>query len=162
MPWLNGKSNHGSNPTTWFPFTLSWMPHCWPQKQQWVLTSRSGSRAVSSRCPVWYDRSGPNLCSSSGVAGASVAMRADLARFGVPGRVLREGEHLPPARRADTLVVPGLLARQFVAVAQFPFDQDEILHVGRGRERPPAAGAQRRLLLGADVAVELHPELGRT
>ena len=25
--------------------TLSWMPHCWPQKQQCVLTSRSGSTA---------------------------------------------------------------------------------------------------------------------
>ena len=54
MPLLNGNSSHGSKPMTWLSLTLSWMPHCWPQKQQWVLTSRSGSTPVSSRCPVWY------------------------------------------------------------------------------------------------------------
>ena len=39
----------GFEPWEEFPFTLSWMPHCWPQKQQWVFTSRSGGwRACSS------------------------------------------------------------------------------------------------------------------
>ena len=41
MPRLNGNSSHGSKPITWLSRTLSWMPHCWPQKQQWVFTSFS-------------------------------------------------------------------------------------------------------------------------
>src|SRR5476651_2528212 len=46
MPLFTGKSSQGSKPTTWFSFTLSWIPHCTPQKQQWVLTSLSGSAAA--------------------------------------------------------------------------------------------------------------------
>jgi hypothetical protein len=52
MPLLKGNSSHGSKPTTSLSFTLSWMPHCWPQKQQWVFTSLSGSTAASTRGPV--------------------------------------------------------------------------------------------------------------
>src|SRR6516225_7646585 len=60
MPWLKGNSSQGSKPMTWLFFTLSWMPHCWPQKQQWVLTKRSGSADVSSLSPPEYPRCGPN------------------------------------------------------------------------------------------------------
>src|SRR5262249_47053395 len=161
IPLLKGKSAHGSNPTTVFPFTLSWMPHCWPQKQQWVLTSRSGSADVSSRSPDWYARSGPNFASSSGVAGGSVARRAALGRFRFPGRVLGEGEHLPPARRADALVVPALLAWHLVVIPQLRLDLNQVLHVGGCGERLVAARAPGRRLLRADVAVELDRELGR-
>ena len=35
--------SHGSNPMTLLCLTLSWMPHCTPQKQQCVFTSLSGS-----------------------------------------------------------------------------------------------------------------------
>src|SRR5262245_43984409 len=159
MPWLNGKSNHGSNPTTWFPFTLSWMPHCWPQKQQCVLLRRSGSTDVSSRSPDWYARSGPNFASNPGGAGASVAMRADLARLRFPGRVLGAGEHLPAAGRAEVPVVRALLARHLVVVPQLGLDLDQVPDVGRGRERLAAPRAAGRLLLRADVPVELHREL---
>ena len=54
------------------------MPHCWPQKQQWVLTSLSGSTLVDSRSPVIADRCGPNcsmiFSSSTGI----VAMLVEL------------------------------------------------------------------------------------
>ena len=33
----------GSNPITYLSLTFSWIPHCCPQKQQCVRTSRSGS-----------------------------------------------------------------------------------------------------------------------
>src|SRR6476646_10131217 len=59
MPRLNGKSSHGSKPITSLLRTLSWIPHCCPQKQQCVLTSRSGSTEVDSRAPVIDDRCGP-------------------------------------------------------------------------------------------------------
>ena len=52
MPWLNGKSSHGSKPIRQLSLTLSWMPHCWPQKQQCVFTYLPGSTPVSSRVPV--------------------------------------------------------------------------------------------------------------
>jgi hypothetical protein len=59
MPRLNGNSSQGSKPITSLSRTFSWMPHCWPQKQQCVLTSRSGSTLVDSRTPVIDDRCGP-------------------------------------------------------------------------------------------------------
>ena len=56
--WLNGNSSQGSNPITWLSRTLSWMPHCWPQKQQCVFTSRSGGS------PRLLAASRPAACSS--------------------------------------------------------------------------------------------------
>lgn len=42
----------GSKPITSFALTLSRIPHCWfPQKQQWVATSLSGSTPLSRRMP---------------------------------------------------------------------------------------------------------------
>src|SRR6516164_4447786 len=74
MPLLTGKSSHGSKPMTSLSFTFSWMPHCCPQKQQCVLTSRSGSTEESTRWPVGYPFNGPNLASNSGVRGGSAAI----------------------------------------------------------------------------------------
>jgi hypothetical protein len=39
LPSLKGKSYQGSKPTTALSATLSLMPHCCPQKQQWVSTT---------------------------------------------------------------------------------------------------------------------------
>src|SRR6187399_24544 len=111
IPLLKGKSVHGSKPITVFPFTLSWMPHCWPQKQQCVLTRRSGSTDVSSRSPDWYARNGPNFANSSGVSEASIVICADFARLGFPGRVLDEGQHLSAACWANALIVAALWVR---------------------------------------------------
>jgi hypothetical protein len=51
IPRLNGNSSHGSKPTTFSSRTLSWMPHCIPQNEQWVFTSRSGGRLAASSQP---------------------------------------------------------------------------------------------------------------
>src|SRR5262249_50148641 len=128
MPWLNGKSSHGSKPMTSLSLTLSWMPHCWPQKQQWVFTSRSGSTDESIRRPVGYDFSGPNLARSSGVKGGSAAIRSPFP-CGGPELPLRQAQHLPPAGGAHPLVVAGGVLGPVVPVAQLPLDADQILNV---------------------------------
>src|SRR4051794_40892660 len=125
MPLLNGKSSHGSKPITSLSFTLSWMPHCCPQKQQCVFTRRSGSTDESTRRPVGYDRSGPNVASRSGLRGGSAAIGASLR--GPPGDgaprgrcgpqvSLCQGEQLAPAGGADVLVVAGGVFGPVVAV----------------------------------------------
>src|SRR5262249_55613315 len=157
MPLLKGKSSHGSKPMTSLSFTLSWMPHCCPQKQQCVLTSRSGSIDESMRWPVGYAFSGPNLASSSGVRGGSAALGSSL-EGGVPQVPLRESEQLPPAGRTNVLVVTGGVLGPVVAIAQLPFDNDQIIDVDFRRERLVAAGAGRLLTLLADVRVELDGE----
>src|SRR5919108_4791748 len=43
MPRFTGNSSQGSKPITALSLTLSWIPHCTPQKQQCVLTRRSAS-----------------------------------------------------------------------------------------------------------------------
>src|SRR5262245_39971574 len=115
MPLLKGKSSHGSKPITSLSFTFSCMPHCCPQKQQCVLTSRSGSTEESTRWPVGYAFNGPNLASSSGVRGGSAAIGISL-EAGVPQVSLREGEKLPPAGRTDVLVVSGRVLGPVVTI----------------------------------------------
>src|SRR5689334_22181894 len=140
MPRLKGKSSHGSKPMTSLSLTLSWMPHCCPQKQQCVLTTRSGSTAASMRRPVGYARSGPNFASSSGLRGGSAAIGLCLLLRGVPQVSLGHGEHLAPAARADALVVAGGVIGPFVAVAQLPLDEDQVLDVECRGIRGAAAG----------------------
>src|SRR5262245_31452861 len=159
MPLLKGKSSHGSKPTTSLPLTLSWMPHCCPQKQQCVLTSRSGSTEASTRCPVGYAFSGPNLASSSAVSGGSAAIAPSL--LGGPQVSLRQSEHLPPAGGADVLVVAGGVVGPVVTVAQLPLDDDQVVDVDLRRERPLTAGARGLLAFLPDVPVELDRQLGR-
>src|SRR5215831_9161412 len=128
MPLLKGKSSHGSKPMTSLSFTFSWMPHCCPQKQQCVLTSRSGSTEESARWPAGYAFNGPNLASSSGVRAGSVAIGSSLER-GVPQVPLREGEQLAPAGRTDVLVVARGAIGHVVVIAQLVLDRDQILDV---------------------------------
>src|SRR5262245_56530013 len=114
MPRLNGKSSHGSNPMTRLSRTLSWMPHCWPQKQQCVLTSLSGSTAVESRSPDIDDRCGPKramiLSSSVGIVATMPSLLG--GGCGAAGRcqppplgALCQPEQRAPALGADVLVM---------------------------------------------------------
>src|SRR5437762_6694204 len=105
MPRFTGNSSQGSKPMTALSLTLSWMPHCCPQKQQCVLTRRSGSTELSTRWPVGYAFSGPNFASSSADRGGSVAIGSSFGRRGGPQPPVRQREHLPPAGGADVLVV---------------------------------------------------------
>src|SRR5262249_7994152 len=135
------------------------MPHCWPQKQQCVLTSRSGSTEESMRWPVGYTFKGPNLASRSGVRGGSAGIGGSLEGC-VPQVPLRESEQLPPAGRTDVLVVAGGVLGPVVTIAELSLDNDQIIDVDLGRERFVAAGAGCLLALLADIGVELDRELG--
>src|SRR6187200_885932 len=112
MPLLKGKSSHGSKPMTWLSFTLNWMPHCWPQKQQCVFTSRSGSALVDRRAPVGADRCGPyrSMMRSSSTGIVAISLLLDCGKplglaAGLPGAALGEPEERAPAARADLLIV---------------------------------------------------------
>src|SRR6476661_6919949 len=135
MPRLNGNSSHGSKPITSLSRTFSWTPHCWPQKQQCVFTSRSGSTLVDSRTPVIADRCGPNRSmirrGSTGISATfgylclsfvtwpaeALGRRRPGVQIPLPQRPLRQTEHRAPALGADVLIVPA--ARQLVAKAEF-------------------------------------------
>src|SRR6185312_2023638 len=155
MPRLKGNSSHGSKPMTSLWRTLSWMPHCWPQKQQWVLTSFSGSSLVVPR--TLAERCGPKArmisSSSTGIVAMSGALR--------PARALRQAEDGAAASRADLLVVAGA-ARELVAEAEVMLDGDEVADHRRGRVGGVAAGTARLLAARAGVLVEADAELRRT
>src|SRR5215831_15134363 len=167
MPRLNGKSSHGSKPITSLSRTLSWMPHCWPQKQQCVCTSRSGSALVDSRAPVARDRCGPNrsmICSSLTGSVAMMFFGSGL----LPQRALRETEQRAAAAWTDLLVM-GRRVRlrrnppyaELVREAEVVLDGDQISHHHRGRVRLAAAGARRRTRCRAGILVEADAELRR-
>lgn len=82
----NEKSSHGTKPITWLSRTLSWMPHCCPQKQQWAFTSRSGSTLVDRCRPVMFETCGPNrsmiLSSSAGSVAIVKRLRVSFYVFG--------------------------------------------------------------------------------
>src|SRR5262245_10648481 len=139
MPRLNGKSSHGSKPITSLSRTFNCTPHCWPQKQQCVFTSRSGSALVDLRRPVGTDRCGPN-CSM--ILSSSTGMVATSA----PGGCLREAEQRAPASRTDFLIVAGAARRiHVVREAKLAFDDDEVAHHHRRGEGLAAAAASRLL-----------------
>src|SRR6185436_1893684 len=155
MPRLNGKSSHGSNPMTSLSRTFSWMPHCWPQKQQCVFTRASGGwRAFSSYPPGGASlRCGPHRSmSTSGDAGRSakgVLPHAELGRGQAPALASR-AERLPvTGRPVDRVVEPELGQHG-----------PQVLHMEARGEALAAAGAERRLSRVAHVVVELHPQLG--
>src|SRR6266498_3755930 len=79
-------------------FTLRLMPHCWPQKQQCVDTSLSGTAPVSALAPSIRLRCGPQALTSASSDLGSVAMS-------FPEPPLRDGEQRSPAGGADALVV---------------------------------------------------------
>src|SRR5262245_43114656 len=191
LPWLNGKSVRGSTPTTRSSFTLRYMPHCWPQKQQWVGTRRSGCTPVSSSEPATYANEGPkgsgdvaSVCVPSGVEIVAVllaegalteprvgvrrrrrlplaALDHDPAALTPPQLPLRQREQRTPARRADPLVVADRGIGALVGEAELSLDRDQVLGVHARRERRAAAPAERRLLGSADRLVEPHTDLCR-
>src|SRR6185295_639839 len=147
MPLLTGKSSQGSNPTTWFSFTLSWMPHCTPQKQQCVLTSLSASAAapqppggVSARCGPYCSINCSTVC-------GSLAMAHRL--FDHPG--LRQAQAAALAARAEREVEVEADARHRLL---------QVLDVHHPGEALAAATADGRLL-GVLRAVEDHGEVHR-
>src|SRR5262245_8640322 len=164
FPWLNGKSVRGSTPTTRSSFTLRYMPHCWPQKQQCVGTSRSGWTPVSSSTPVTYASVGPNgsgsvsatrVPSGMEIVAVLLAKRAVTeARIGVgrrrrpplaaldhnptafasPEPSLRQRGQGAPARRTYPLVVLDGRIGTLVAEPELLLDRDQVLRVHAGRE----------------------------
>src|SRR5262249_48983569 len=189
LPWLNGKSVRGSTPTTRSSFTLRYMPHCWPQKQQCVGTSRSGCTPVSSSEPVTYAREGPNgseavpsMGASSGMEVARVlvaegafaetwigvcrsrrepvaALDDDAAPLAPPEPPLRQGGQCAPARRADPLVMLDGRVGTLVAEPELSLDRDQVLRVHARREHRAAAPAASEFLGGADSLVEARADL---
>src|SRR4051812_9976409 len=155
IPRLKGKSSQGSNPITSLPFTFSWTPHCCPQKQQCVFTSRSGSSLELSR--TFPDRWGPKawviLRSSTGTVAKSLPRG--------PERALREPEKDSPAARTDVLVVLQR-ARKLVAEPEVALDRNQIAHHGQRGKGGAATGALRLLGPLAGVLVEADSELGGT
>src|SRR5688500_5434447 len=138
------------------------MPHCWPQKQQWVLTSRSGSMLVDSRAPVIADRCGPKRSMMrTGSTGIS-ATTATLPLVGTavhvlpPERALRQPEERAPAPGADLLIVPA--ARQLVPESKLLLDGDEVANHGHRRVGLPAATTRRLLAARTRVLVEADAE----
>src|SRR6476646_5981285 len=165
MPRLNGNSSHGSNPITSLSRTLSWTPHCCPQKQQWVFTSRSGSALVERRAAVVPERCGPKrsmmFSSSAGILATALPFRRRAHRqLFVPGAALREPEQRAAAFRANLLVVIGP-AIHLVGEPELAFDRREIPHHHRGRVRLAAAPAERLLAARAGILVEADANLRR-
>src|SRR6266545_5578515 len=110
MPRLKGNSSHGSNPMTWLSRTLSWMPHCCPQKQQWVLTRRSAGCSDSSSQPPGgtWDGWGPYCAASAsgdrGGLATGFLLKTKLRR-GNRFAFARGAQLLPVARRSGQRVV---------------------------------------------------------
>src|SRR3954447_7293614 len=82
--------------------TLRLIPHCWPQKQQCVGTTLSGSTPVSARIPSMRLRCGPHALARASSDLGSVAIA-------FPKPSLRDGEHRAAAGGADALIVMWLV-----------------------------------------------------
>src|ERR1041384_3815958 len=52
------------------------MPHCWPQKQQWVSTIRSGSTSAFQPVAGIRFRVGPNWATNSGISTGGLAINS--------------------------------------------------------------------------------------
>src|SRR5204863_7207934 len=92
------------------PRTLSWMPHCCPQKQQWVLTSLSAGCRDSSRQPPGGTkfRCGPyrSISASTGMGGLAMCVLLQTQLRGCDRLALARGaELLPMAGRPRDRVV---------------------------------------------------------
>src|SRR5262245_23558837 len=167
IPRLNGNSSHGSKPITVLSRTFNCTPHCWPQKQQCVFTSRSGSALVESHRPAAGDRCGPKrsmMCSSSVGIVATVLQTSDfrLQTFCMPCPALRQPEQRAPAARADLLVVRGAAFRiHLVRETELTLDGDQIADHDRRRVRPAAPAAARLLGSRARILVERDADLRR-
>src|SRR5262245_20687126 len=159
MPRLKGKSSQGSNPITALPRTLSWMPHCCPQKQQCVFTSLSGASALVPRVPG--ERCGPKASMIRSSSTGSSATLGLLALAG-PSPRLRETEEGATAAGTDLLVVTSWVrSSKVVPEAELPLDGGQIADHGHGREGTSAADAGRLLASFAEILVEPDAELRR-
>src|SRR5690606_26156078 len=78
-----------------------------------------------------------------------------------PDERLRHAVRRAPTRRANPLIVLGLLPWNVVSVTELSFDLDQVLDVPPGTERVPASSAMRRLAFAAGGLVEAHPQLRR-
>src|SRR4026209_2566940 len=99
------------------------MPHCWPQKQQCVLTRRSGSTLVDSRTPLIDDRCGPKRSMMPSAPAGILAIFGLLQHAGAgitPQRALRETEQRTAAAGAHLLIVAALT--HLVPEPELPFD----------------------------------------
>src|SRR5690349_21550715 len=123
MPRLKGNSSQGSKPVTRPSRTFNWMPHCWPQKQQWVWTRRSGACVRSSPQPPGgvNDGCGPKRSTSAASGSGGLATRAPL------DLELGGGERRPLAGRTE--ILPRLAFRRLVIEAELAEDEGEILRV---------------------------------
>src|SRR5436305_11265691 len=89
-------------------FTLSWIPHCCPQKQQCVLTSRSGSTYAFHPVAGIRLSVGPNCVTNSGIVIGGLAIYLSLVlREQLGGCLVRATCHPGPlpvtcAGRQDT------------------------------------------------------------
>src|SRR5262249_41093855 len=146
--------------------TFSCTPHCWPQKQQCVLTSRSGSALVERRTPAMADRCGPNrsmiFSGSTGIVATMPLPRRGetLRQLVAPRPSLRQRDARPPAARTDLLIM--FRARiHLVGEPELPFDDGEVAHHHRRGIRLAAAAAERLVSPRSGVLVEADPDLRR-
>ena len=147
------------------------MPHCWPQKQQCVLTSRSGSTLVDSRDAGHRRevRTEPLDDAQRRSTGSSAIVRPIARRRGVSDRrAFRSAATARPApgRRAPAGTSgrpPGSGRRRAIsyAEAELALDGRQIAHHRRRGERLAAAAAARLLAARAGVLVEADAELRR-
>src|SRR5215207_7627596 len=152
------------------------MPHCWPQKQQCVLTSRSGSTLVDSRIPLIDERCGPKRSMiRSGSPGTSATaailpLVRHLARPAgsgsrpciqvlTPQLALRETEKGAPAAWTHLLVMAAV--SQFVTEPELAFDDRQVADHRDRRIRLAAAPALCLLLELSGIFVEADTELCR-
>ena len=155
LPSLNGNSYHGSKPTTALSRTFSLMPHCCPQKQQWVLTTRSTSSPAS-------QPPGRRLVEVRTVAGDQLLLgdrRAGHQPKPSDPRRLGEGDLGPPAARAGVLVVAAVVERVVEAdLGQHGLEVGDLLGAG---ERLAATPAHRRRAVGVGPLVVGDAEVAR-
>src|SRR3954469_8554499 len=112
------------------------MPHCWPQKQQCVLTSFSASRAESCQPPGGVKlRWGPKCAANaSGVSGS-------LATGFLPNSHLRDGERFAFAGGAQLLPTASGERGRVVIEAELREDGAQIVDMHAGGEALAAAHA---------------------
>src|SRR5256885_15894040 len=114
--------------------TLRLIPHCWPQKQQCVGTTLSGSTPLSARIPSMRLRCGPHALARASSDLGSVAIA-------FPKPSLRDGKHRAAAGGTDALVVVNV-------------------RTGRGAQRAPDVGLISQLTLDLDQILNLQQRRG--
>src|SRR5262249_31604059 len=141
-------------PTILPSFTCSSRPHCWPQKQQCVRTTRSGAPTGVHPPGGTSWQCGPKRSTRLSSGAGSLA----TSRF-LPQRARRERQQSAAARRTDVLIVTCRL--ELVVNVELCFDPLQIRHVERRRKRLAAAHAARRTAFHSSATVIVETQLGR-